>query len=438
MRVKLDAYIIKCKGLNELPCIRFQSVWVADRWINIRICFVSHIYVPYIGGAQIYLQNIAKALKRKNIEVSIVTGTLDKKQKKFIEDEEDGIKIIRVPEFHISRYQSRSNGKKLFKSLKKIFAKLNPDIVIFQNLFKIHPNFSLSAYLASLDYGIPSVCRIHTKVSNEKASLESFIVSQLGWDICIPVSKSISEDLLYNKKLAIKNLDTFFNGIDTKKFSPSQNKRLRKELGIKDDDILLLHVSRLVNYGDRKSCLEEKGVLNLLKSFSLVSELFPEMKLLIATPKIVGSKIVEKLNKEQMKIISDTACLNGIEDRVIVKSFQPDEMSYVYNSSDIVVLASEYEACSTVYLEAMSCEKPVIGTAVGGTPEIIDNGINGYIVEQDNPVELSKRIIWLAQNKEKRREFGKKGREKILNNFDINEIADQLIKVYSKLCKKIK
>ena len=99
-------------------------------------------------------------------------------------------------------------------------------------------------------------------------------------------------------------------------------------------------------------------------------------------------------------------------------------MTYVYNGGDIFVLASKMESFGLVYGEALACGIPVVGTSVGGIPEIIDNGKTGYLTEPDNPVELSKRIELLLHDEDKRKEMGIRGRKTIEKRTSIHSRND--------------
>ena len=96
-------------------------------------------------------------------------------------------------------------------------------------------------------------------------------------------------------------------------------------------------------------------------------------------------------------------------------------------------MASRLESFGLVYAEALACELPVVGTSVGGIPEIIDNGKTGYLTEPDNPVELSKRIELLLSDEGKREKMGKRGRKIIEKRFGLRKITDNLIGVLNSL-----
>jgi glycosyltransferase involved in cell wall biosynthesis len=74
---------------------------------------------------------------------------------------------------------------------------------------------------------------------------------------------------------------------------------------------------------------------------------------------------------------------------------------------------------------------PVVGTKVGGLPEIIYNGVNGLLVPPRDVDKLAKAIIYLLKNKEKRLNMGIKAREIIINKFSWNKIVEEIEKIYN-------
>ncbi len=72
--------------------------------------------------------------------------------------------------------------------------------------------------------------------------------------------------------------------------------------------------------------------------------------------------------------------------------FELDEMPDVYRGSDVFVLPSENETFGQVFIEAMACGTPVIGTKVGGVPEIISDSYNGFLVQPADPSILAQKI----------------------------------------------
>ncbi|MDD4354135.1 MAG: glycosyltransferase family 4 protein, partial [Candidatus Nanoarchaeia archaeon] len=120
----------------------------------------------------------------------------------------------------------------------------------------------------------------------------------------------------------------------------------------------------------------------------------------------------------------------GIKNKVIIESFGLQDMPNVYNGCDIFVMASQMESFGLAYAEAMACGIPVIGTSVGGIPEIINNNVNGFLIEPKNSVELAKKIQTLLKNPDMREEMGREGVKKIKHAFRLRKMTDRLLGVF--------
>ena len=93
----------------------------------------------------------------------------------------------------------------------------------------------------------------------------------------------------------------------------------------------------------------------------------------------------------------------GVSDIIIFTGRVLKKNSLYYSTSDIVVAPSLQEAFGLTITEAMACGKPVIGTRVGGIPDQIVDGHNGFLVEPKNPSEIAQKIIWIIENQRSRR-----------------------------------
>jgi glycosyltransferase involved in cell wall biosynthesis len=118
-----------------------------------------------------------------------------------------------------------------------------------------------------------------------------------------------------------------------------------------------------------------------------------------------------------------------------------------YNSSVVTVLPSVYVDCygkfhrepellGLVLLESMACETPVICTNVGGMPEIVENGVDGFVVQPNDSLEIKRKIQYLVENPDETRKMGRNGRKKILEKYTWKKVAERCIKAYIELLEK--
>jgi phosphatidyl-myo-inositol dimannoside synthase len=113
----------------------------------------------------------------------------------------------------------------------------------------------------------------------------------------------------------------------------------------------------------------------------------------------------------------------------------PAELSACYAAAELFALPSRGEGFGFVYLEAMARGKPVIGGAHGGAPEVIQDGLTGYLVQHGDTVQLATSIDALLSNPEAAREMGARGRERVEKEFRFPVFAKAFKKILRELCE---
>jgi glycosyltransferase involved in cell wall biosynthesis len=114
-----------------------------------------------------------------------------------------------------------------------------------------------------------------------------------------------------------------------------------------------------------------------------------------------------------------------------------NELKGYYRNCDIFVAPSLYESFGLIFIEAMAWRKPVIGCKVGGIPEVIEDGITGFLIQPDDERELAEKII-LLQDEKIRRKLGESARESVKNNFSIEKMVINSHSVYNSVIKNAK
>ncbi|HUD05283.1 MAG TPA: glycosyltransferase family 4 protein [Patescibacteria group bacterium] len=298
------------------------------------------------------------------------------------------------------------------ESVTRIIIEEDIDIICAENFHTdFPPAYSLLLNMLTISRKIPLVLQLHSFASTD---IQTELINQLKWDKISCVSKSVAGDC-FQKGTDIELLSTHYLGVNKNEFNNDIPKSfdLRKQLILQDTDKIILTATRIIR--GKKNIIQEKGIINLIQAFSKLSPRFPKLKLLIA----IG-KPPESLNDEfniAFEMLQGYIKLHNVEKQTILKMFKLDEMPNVYKGSDIFVLPSENETFGQVFIEAMSCGLPVIGTKVGGIPEIISDSYNGYLVQPDDASILAQRIEGLLSDDSMRNKFIKAGIKTVKDNF---------------------
>jgi N-acetyl-alpha-D-glucosaminyl L-malate synthase BshA len=125
----------------------------------------------------------------------------------------------------------------------------------------------------------------------------------------------------------------------------------------------------------------------------------------------------------------------GIERKVHFLGKQ-DSIEELIGISDLLLLPSETESFGLVALEAMACEVPVVASRVGGLPEVVTNGVEGYLVEPYNISKMAECSISIVGNESNRRTMGKRAREKAHAHFCSNKIIDSYEAYYRRILEQ--
>jgi glycosyltransferase involved in cell wall biosynthesis len=125
----------------------------------------------------------------------------------------------------------------------------------------------------------------------------------------------------------------------------------------------------------------------------------------------------------------------GLEGRFILAGFR-DDLDRFFPHWDLSVLPSFTEGLPTVVLESFAAGVPVVATAVGGTPEAVDDGVDGYLVPPGDPTALARRILEVLGAGDRRREMGRRGRERIRVEFSFDDGARRFHRVCEELVNR--
>jgi glycosyltransferase involved in cell wall biosynthesis len=232
----------------------------------------------------------------------------------------------------------------------------------------------------------------------------------------IAVSHFTKRELLEYYKIPEVKIRVIHNGVDTKKFQPAKDKhKIKAELGFNPDDIVILSVGRLY---------ARKGLFTLIESMHAVVQRFRNAKFIISG----------KGQSDEMRKLMAHAEKLGVKDNIIFTGYYPDKkLPKLYQAADVFAFSTFYEHHPFAVLEALSTGLPVVTTNVGGIPETIENGKNGFLVEPFNSVQFADRVLYLLDHASEAAEMGTLARKTILEQFDWRIVVKDAIRVYDEV-----
>ncbi|SAK72835.1 glycosyltransferase family 4 protein [Caballeronia ptereochthonis] len=163
---------------------------------------------------------------------------------------------------------------------------------------------------------------------------------------------------------------------------------------------------------------ETKGIGDLLEAVALLVARGVAVRLIVA-----GSGDLKRWEDEAHRL--------SIRDRVVFPGWlEGDDKLECYRTARIFCMPSHYEAFGIATLEAMFAGLPVVGTSVGGFPDLVEQGRSGFLVSPSNPSELAQALRTLLDDDALAAEMGRRGRQQAFERFSCNSIVERYVDVY--------
>lgn len=215
----------------------------------------------------------------------------------------------------------------------------------------------------------------------------------------------------------LPNIRVIYNGVDLEIFRPSKNDFLLNRFNINTKNRLIGYIGLIT---------ERKGLVYLIKAMALIKKKNENIKLIL----IGGYKNEEyEYYLKIKKLIEDLSLKEDVYFTGTISNIYT--MRDAINSLDVIVLPSLEERCSRSLLESLACGKAVVATRVGGTPEIIDDGVNGILINPMNEMQIAEAVLRLLSDDELRQKMGINGRKKVEEFFDLKENVAKMKELYT-------
>jgi len=423
-------------------------------------------YFPSISGAEFYFQRIAEILTSKyNYNVDIFTsdaidfkalrdpnGKVVKKNNKHF----SVVNNLTINRFSVnydtSEAEALKNLKKIpsFKSLNlsddcvKSFIKNGPylgDLIEFfinkpdLNYKLIHttffPYFNLIlSLMIGIKNNIPKICTPFFHFSNPRYMDLKLVEVLMKFDLLIACTKIEKQILINEFKIPKEKISVIPMGVDYKRFErvhiSTYNDYFFKKQYFDKKEINY----QLVLFCGYKNF--EKGAISILKAIPFILQKVKKVYFIFIGPS------TRAFNYEYSKIRK----YKGV--RII--NLTPDNLSgyfdkkklTAFKEADVYLMPSRSDAFGISFLEAWAAGKPVIGARIGATPEVIDENIDGLLVEFNDPKDIAKKVILLLKNKKLRKKLGSMGESKVSQKYTWDIITGKTNLTYQSLINNYK
>ena len=390
-----------------------------------KVCFISPEYWPLTGGTGAYVYYLSNELLKNGYKIYVVTGSNQAQDVKVTPQLD--VSFLKIPKMPIVKsFMLAGNSYRKLNSVRE-----TSDVDITHPQLPLTPNFAVPP-----KFGKTLVCTVHSTWKGEAEAIrgepysrlnanEKFLVS-FNWFLrffeegmlararkIIAVSYFTKWELTKYYKIPENKIRVIHNGVDINKFKPAVDKRkIKKELGFNPDDLAIVSVGRLY---------ARKGLFTLIESIPSVVKRFPNAKFIISG----------KGQSDEMHKLNNYAEKLGVNGNIVFTGYYPDKkLPKLYQAADVFAFSTFYEHHPFAVLEALSTGLSVVTTTVGGIPETIESGKNGFLVEPFNPRQFSEKILHLLEHPTESAEMGAKARQTVVEKLDWRIVVKEAMKVY--------
>jgi N-acetyl-alpha-D-glucosaminyl L-malate synthase BshA len=362
---------------------------------------------PSVGGSGVVATELGKLLAERGHTVHFIASSMPFRLGKFYrniyyhEVEVNSYSVFQYPPYDLT------------------LASRMAEVVETEKLDILHVHYAvphaICAYLAKQMVGdkVKIVTTLHgtdITVLGYDRTLSGIIRFGIEQSDCVT---AVSQDLINETKELFKTtkpIEKIYNFVDKRNYYPRDMSSYRKELAPNGEKILL-HVSNF---------RPVKRTGDVIRLFELVKQKHHETKLLL-----IGEG-------PDTPIIREMIQERGLQKDVIFMGKQED-VACIYSLADLLLLTSEKESFGLVALEAMACGKPVIASRAGGIPEVVEDGVTGYLLPVGDVEGMADKVIKLFTDDELYSAFSKRSMDRAYNKFCHEAITSEYEQIYRRL-----
>lgn len=333
----------------------------------------------------------------------------------------------------------------------KLFATLLQDLVMSGRLTDIdlvhcHTWYThLGGCLAKQLYGVPLILTTHSLEPHRPWKVE-----QLGtayhvssWiertayenaDGVVAVSQAMERDVHDLYGVSLERIRVIHNGIDLDEYRPKPNVATLREWGIDPDVPSVLFVGRITR---------QKGIIHLVNA---IRHIRPGVQVVLCA----GAPDTPEIAREMIEAVERARADSAHSIIWIDEMLSKEKIIHLYTHAEIFVCPSVYEPFGIINLEAMACGTPVVASAVGGIPEVVEHGETGLLVapeaisatevEPRHPEQFARDLATavnaLLDDPQLRASLARNARERVEQHFSWQSIARQTLAFYEHVVER--
>ncbi|MFD2655397.1 N-acetyl-alpha-D-glucosaminyl L-malate synthase BshA [Gracilibacillus thailandensis] len=368
---------------------------------------IGIICYPSVGGSGIIATELGKMLAKQGHEIHFITSSVPFRLNSF----NPNIYFHEVELNHYPVFQ--------YPPYDLALATKVAEVIDTEELDIIHAHYAVPHAICAIlakqmaKHPVKIVTTLHgTDITVLGIDLSLKKMIQFGIEQSDAVT-AVSHSLVNQTKemLGIKRpIHVIYNFVNEQEYQAQSKEELKQEFGIQKNEKVLIHISNF-----RKV----KRLEDVIHTFATVYKETPSRLLLIGDGPEYG-RIYDLVRELQL-------------DHVVHFLGKQKNIPCLLSIADIKLLLSEKESFGLVLLEAMACGVPCIGSNIGGIPEVIEDGVTGYIEELGDIDAFAARTLELVNDMDKWHSFSAKAKERVVQHFSSDKIKQQYEALYAEV-----
>ncbi|MCL6634541.1 MAG: glycosyltransferase family 4 protein [Peptococcaceae bacterium] len=388
-----------------------------------KVAMLHWAFPPVIGGVESHLAMLGPELVSRGHPVSLLTGSLNGLREEY---QYGGMLVRRSPLMDLNSLDP-DGIKKLAGDIRReteeFLKAARPDLVHAHNMHYFSPIHAEALFEAAGAAGVPVLLTAHNVWDD--GMWREMLRFAGRWDHVIAVSGYIKNELAASGYPAGR-ITVVHHGIDLERF--------RRPTPVELEQVLSIYPQfkgrRVIFHPARLSL--DKGCHISVRALDLIRRHFPDVLLVLAgTEKTVDWN---RHQQEHVRFINGLIHELGLQEHVLVRFFRWEDMPAVYQGVEFCLYPSCFqEPFGLVMLESMACGRPIVVSRAGGMPEVVADGVNGYLVEMGDHRALADRCIRLLSDRKLTRRMGEAGRQMVKQRFTKEIMVKNTLNVYNRV-----